>query len=586
MAENTGASTAKIVLYDVRGIQDYIFRNNKIREIIGASDIIKDIYDKGLKEAAKKCNIELTLDQDNAFSFNEEKNMVLYIGGGNALFYFKNEEDAKKVSNEFSRYVLEHTYSLNLAVAMVNYTGKYKEDYDNVIAEMKRVMAKMPYCKPIGAFSLCLTEDSTGLPRYTPHNKKFHPNSDLSSKDVMRFRTHISRETYIKLLEFDKNKKALTDKVKRLKKEAKKAGKNFNDKKLEYDLLEYDEKLLDKIIYKHKDSTLAIIHIDGNNMGVQFQEIFSDSDENNSKEDNQSDYGTFVPQVRKKSKEIDNLYNKTFERLKEKLHNLSDTEAYKEKILIRKIITAGDDITFIINGQFAFDAVKFFLEEIEKGRDDSNVEKHQYTACAGIAFSYSHFPFSEAYKVAEELCASAKKKAKKYEEVRSAVDFQVLSHMKASFLDEYRENQFTFKDGEDTYKLLRRPYILERETDGDDIKAIGYSNFIELLENLNKQKIVRSDIIEIRNSYHKGINSLKSLANKYASRGKTLISNSFVKSGEGCDSNDLSYSKVKFFDEYKIAYYYDAFEIFDKYKNIEEEINKNNNDKSSAKEAK
>ena len=45
---------AWLYMYDVRGIQDYVFRTNKMKEIIGASllveDLIKKIFIKQLNE--------------------------------------------------------------------------------------------------------------------------------------------------------------------------------------------------------------------------------------------------------------------------------------------------------------------------------------------------------------------------------------------------------------------------------------------------------------------------------------------------------------------------------------------------------
>lgn len=61
---------------------------------------------------------------------------------------------------------------------------------------------------------------------------------------------------------------------------------------------------------------------------------------------------------------------------------------------------AGDDITFVCNAKLAIPAVRYFLENLGNEKD--------YSACGGIAFFNSHFPFSDAYQVAEACCDSAK----------------------------------------------------------------------------------------------------------------------------------------------------------------------------------
>ncbi len=526
------SNQGKIVFYDVKGIQDFIFRSNKIKEIIGASDLIKDIYKNGLTEVTKELTLK-TIDIDGAEPFNSKNDIqTLYIGGGNALLYFKNEAIAEEVSEKFSKYVLEKTYSLKVTVAMISYTGKYKEDYDRVRAEVKKVEARMPYSRPVGAFPRCKIEDNTGLPVYEPDYKE--EDGGYREYRLNKDYQNISKETYLKVFEYYTNKS-----------------------KIGYSSYEYDEEILDKIVKKYTDSTLAIVHIDGNDMGSHFNELFNS-------QDNQEDYKTCVEEVRKKSKEIEDLYESAFEEIKKRLQRLGETDKYKEKILIRKIITAGDDITFIVNGQFAFDVVKTFLEKIEK-------EEKTYTACAGIAFCYSHFPFSNAYKVAEKLCDSAKEKAKSFFPTRSAVDFQILSHMSAIDLKAYRQNQFTFVEKEQEYHLLRRPYILEsEESDGDEVKKIGYNQFIKLLEELQKkagQGYARSDLKELQNSYHKGKNVMDLLSKKYKSRGKSFPEHGFDKK----ESSEAS----MFFDDEGVAYYYDAFEFIDEYKNVEEEQKKN-----------
>ena len=42
-----------LAMHDVRGIQSYIFKTNKIKEIIGASVVIDNIILDGLKEYIK-----------------------------------------------------------------------------------------------------------------------------------------------------------------------------------------------------------------------------------------------------------------------------------------------------------------------------------------------------------------------------------------------------------------------------------------------------------------------------------------------------------------------------------------------------
>lgn len=53
-----------------------------------------------------------------------------------------------------AKYVLERTYSLNLAVAVVKKTNAYDHDYAEINEEMRRIKAFMPSTQPTGHFHL------------------------------------------------------------------------------------------------------------------------------------------------------------------------------------------------------------------------------------------------------------------------------------------------------------------------------------------------------------------------------------------------------------------------------------------------
>ena len=51
-----------MVMYDVRGKQDYIYRSNRIKESVGASCIIRDVFSDYLYSAARKVRNEAVLE--------------------------------------------------------------------------------------------------------------------------------------------------------------------------------------------------------------------------------------------------------------------------------------------------------------------------------------------------------------------------------------------------------------------------------------------------------------------------------------------------------------------------------------------
>ena len=55
-----GAEKPVIAIYDVRGIQDYIFRTNSLKEIIGASLIVKNLVKSEFETAVLNQNFNKT----------------------------------------------------------------------------------------------------------------------------------------------------------------------------------------------------------------------------------------------------------------------------------------------------------------------------------------------------------------------------------------------------------------------------------------------------------------------------------------------------------------------------------------------
>jgi hypothetical protein len=94
------------VLLDTVSIQRYIFSTNNLKENIGASRIVEDIYNSHLKEVIKGLFVVSDDDYYNAWEENPEKITILddsslfeigYIGGGNALLFFKKEQTGERI---------------------------------------------------------------------------------------------------------------------------------------------------------------------------------------------------------------------------------------------------------------------------------------------------------------------------------------------------------------------------------------------------------------------------------------------------------------------------------------------------------
>ena len=302
-----------LALYDVRGIQDYIFRTPKLSEAIGASYLVSEIIKNALMYSVneeKKTNDFLRYrldwfdDLGNAYDYDGTMDIeVMYIGGGNACVMYKDCSLYKRINKRMSRYVIEKTYSLQLACASVEKSENYAADYEELQKRLTNVKDSMVMSAPLGALPIMRTEISTGYPAI-----------DINGIEY-------SSETKIK---------------------------KENAEKAQADL-KYREKQND--LYRTKkgvDSLMAVVHIDGNNMGIRIRSLIQDI----------QDYKVAIKKMREISYRINYSYNKVFEDMRDYFNINSKnvrnfSEVNKKQYFIRKVIVGGDDITYVCNANIA-----------------------------------------------------------------------------------------------------------------------------------------------------------------------------------------------------------------------------------------
>lgn len=478
-----------LAMYDVRGIQNYIFKSNLAKEIIGASAIVDSIIINGLEEY-KKSKVEKDNEKyyltdwknDDAHKFFSDANVlmqVMFIGGGNAYVLFKTGAICEKVNHFLGKYVLDKTYSLNLSVAVVAMTESYKNDYAAINNEMRRIKSYMPLTQPVGALPFMMADSVTG-----------YPLTHIEKGDKYCTESYLKRNAFYHLPERE------------------------------------DEKIFDNmVIQKGDNSILAVCHIDGNSMGVRIINTMKDK----------KLYKDAIPAMRKLSIEIAKTFEDAYDAMEDFMDELSSSVKIDNKHkLYRKIITAGDDITFVCNAKLAIPAVKYFLQNLGT----------EYSACGGIAFFNSHFPFSDAYKVAEACCESAKKRAKintnrgNDGKIGCYLDYQVCTNISAAQLDKYREKNYVTDMG----SIIYRPYYVNvdgQKVLNDKNKQYDIAKLYECMKYI--QRLPRSKAKQLRDAISIGKNEKDSCIALLESRGFKEV------------------TKAK--DEYAI--WYDALEIMD-----------------------
>lgn len=169
-----------------------------------------------------------------------------------------------------------------------------------------------------------------------------------------------------------------------------------------------------------EDSWVAVLHADGNGLGA----VFSDFAKALELADLPSDDRTWIDQFRRLSLAVEDITIAAF---------VAATDADP----VVPIVLGGDDLTALLPGPAGWGFARRYLHEFEElaraSEPIAGLLPGGLTASAGLSFVKRHFPFSSAYRLAEELIASAK--ALKPD---PAIDFHVLYDSSLRSLDDIR----------------------------------------------------------------------------------------------------------------------------------------------------
>ena len=459
-----------ITLYDITGIQDFIFSSAKAKENIGASIYVQKVFEEGLTDCLKECfgenSIKAEWTTDHNFCIiNKNLNAeVIYIGGGNAMIAFDSKESAIKVTELLSEKILKDTQAtLGLAVAYQETSFEnFTEDKEALYKNLTKIKNSRYHSTPLRGISINY-ECEDGL----PSSGKTSENIYIS--DVSAMKIELSKQNYYK---------QLTPKEYHFPYDFDDLGRNFGD------------------------SHLGIVHIDGNNMGLYIDEVMAEV----------NDYSEAVRMIRNISSKIKTLYQDVFITMVSDLANEINNKVFKDKLIlkgknlpIRPLILNGDDVTFVCDGRIAIQLANKFLELLSKKEIVINSHQTKLSACAGIAIVKSHFPFYRAYELAESLCSSAKLKAKALNKKTpgSWMDYHIVYSGFQLDLDSLRDKTYNVpsmkpvsrKTDFPQYNLLLRPFCVSNDSE-------SYYNWENIQKLFNTMvKWPRNRLKNLRNSF-------------------------------------------------------------------------------------
>ncbi|MEB3293032.1 MAG: hypothetical protein VKJ24_07715, partial [Synechococcales bacterium] len=101
---------------DTTGIQNYIFNSNRLRENIGASQLVKEVTGDWVKAILAEMGVPIDRQNEPIETSNLPAELI-YASGGNAQIIFREHETALKFTHCLSRRVLQEARGIQLLAA-------------------------------------------------------------------------------------------------------------------------------------------------------------------------------------------------------------------------------------------------------------------------------------------------------------------------------------------------------------------------------------------------------------------------------------------------------------------------------------
>lgn len=433
-----------LTILDTTGIQNYIFGSNRLKENVGASELVKRATEGWVYEALPTPNN--MMPNDKAWAFDDSQHIeggslqaeVIYAGGGNAVILFDTLTRAKAFATAISKKLMAFAPGINFTVVHTEFEwvtdalgGKKKGVVFNTFANLADAKRRQPASRPLGGVSVSAFCQSTGLPAVDV-DEDGHP---------------ISAETKAKLTAYD----------------------NFAPKSLsvpgiaDWYKMEINFNELGGKEREGKGSYIAVVHADGNGMGKRVEHIAKDfplpGDGNRA----------YITAIRKFSQDMGRATAVAVQKMEEQLV-IAVPGHYQDilngdKLPYRRIIVGGDDVTFVCDGRLSLTLTAAFLDAFEAEMTATDNENLQDVhAAAGIAVVKTHYPFIRAYELAEALTGKAKRWIKDEKEKGqpdfSAMDWHFAPGGLAGDLDFIRKREYRLREHQ---TLLMRPIALRSD---------------------------------------------------------------------------------------------------------------------------
>lgn len=419
----------------IQGIQEYIFTTNDLQEIIGASEIIDSLGQKF--QDKKKDDGEIFAIFDELLNGKEKLvDKILLNAAGNFRAIVNGEENLKKIVYNLPKKIMQNAYGITISQATAPYNGDYETASKILEQRLKtqRNRPSLPLDMSINFMSLA--------PKTARAVIEFRSNDALDISSIQK------REAHTKWFNKQRDK-----------------YKNFIEMK------QFSQ-------ISNKKNKLAVIHADGNGLGVLVKNLVEVVKKSN-------DTGA----ITRFSEALDGATKDAFTNAKKK----TKASLGKDRLHIKELILSGDDMAAVCDADIALEFTKNFIEEFEILTDKSkSAIEQKLTMCAGIVYCNEKFPFHYAIGLAEELCAAAKKHSKnKYVKDQekdiapSCLMFHNIQSSNFQNWDKFIKDELTIKD----IRCDFGPYYLgDTSKSNSEPKVENFINLVKIYGDENSPK--------------------------------------------------------------------------------------------------
>lgn len=343
---------AKRYLYGaaVQGIQQFIFRSSKLKDIAGASELVEQICTKAFDEFARGESI--------------------IRAAGNIKYDFARLEDCERAVLNFPRKVMEMAPGITISQAVVEYDDG--TDFGAVVNELER--------------RLRAQRNRSAAPQPGLMAVKRAPRTGLAAVGEMD--GELVDEATLRKREMTRSGRQVIELCK----------KSFNLPDLTYDEVAYEIGDL-----TGRNDWVAIIHADGNGLGRVVQKLGHNRDKF-------KDFSRLLDEATHNAAHSAYAAVAGKWNARSKVIPLRPVVLGGDDMTIICQAGIAIDYTKAFIAAFEKETEQLLGGLLSQAQVYSNGNK--LTCCAGIAFVKSSYPFHFGYQLAEALCDAAKKDAK------------------------------------------------------------------------------------------------------------------------------------------------------------------------------